>query len=67
MKYDKAEVKRILMERDGLNEEEARDMIEEAQGMIYDIITDGGDYDEASYVMQDMFGLEPDYLEDFIM
>ena len=49
------EVKDILCRRDGMTEEEAFDLIEEAR----EALRDGGDPEEICY---DFFGLEPDYI-----
>ena len=49
------EVKDILCRRDGMTEEEAFDLIEEAR----EALQDGGDPEEICY---DFFGLEPDYV-----
>lgn len=50
---------KILMERDGMSREEAIKLLSEAQEMIHD----GSD---PADVLEDMFGLEPDYIEDLI-
>jgi hypothetical protein len=65
MDYDKAHVKRILMERDGDSAEEAQDRIDAAQEEIDSLIEDG-DLLEAEDVIADHFGLEPDFVMDFI-
>lgn len=50
------EVKGILCRRDGMTEEEAFDLIEEARNCL----SDGGEDPEE--VCKDFFGLEPDYV-----
>lgn len=50
------EVKDILCRRDGMTEEEAFDLIQEAR----DCLADGGEAPET--VCQEFFGLEPDYI-----
>ncbi len=57
MKEVKNETKRILMERDGLTEKEAEDLMNETREMLLD-----GDFD----AMMDMLGLEDDYIFDLI-
>ena len=51
------ETKRILMERDGLTEKEAQELMDETREMLLD-----GDFD----AMMDMLGLEDDYIFDLI-
>ena len=49
----------ILLERDGLSLDDAQAVFDEAQ----DLVRAGADPEE---VLQDEFGLEPDYLYDLI-
>lgn len=51
----------ILMERDGMNREEAKDLVKETRDML--LSSDPWDADE---IMADMLGLEPDYIMDLI-
>lgn len=65
--YDKEAVKKVLMERDGNTEEEAQDRIDNAQEDINEVL----DKEQASvldleYMIEDHFGLEPDYLMGFM-
>lgn len=53
---------KILMERDGLSEEEARVLINETRDEI--IMLDNPF--EADNIIMDYLGLEPDYLEDIL-
>lgn len=53
------ELKRIIMERDNLDSNEADALIAEAKELIFN----GEDPEEILY---DMFGLEPDYIFDLI-
>lgn len=54
----------ILMDRDGLNYEEAKEMYEETREEMLQSIEDGNlDADE---ILADNLGLEPDYIFDFI-
>lgn len=55
----------ILMERDGLSYEEAREQVSEVQDMIYEAI-EAGDYLEPDEIMADELGLEPDYIMDLV-
>ena len=45
---------KILMKRDGLTEEEAREMVEECMEELYE----GNEY-----ALEDVLGLEPDYID----
>jgi hypothetical protein len=56
----------ILMERDGMSREEAVELIREYKVEFNKILNNGGSYDEAQTLMEDYFGLEPDYIEDFV-
>ena len=49
----------VLMERDGLDKEEALEQIREAKEMVFN----GQDPEE---VLAEMFGLEPDYFFDIV-
>jgi hypothetical protein len=64
--YDKAHIKRVLMERDGLDAEEATERIVEAQREA-DAIIESGDYSIFDFdrIVEDHFGLEPDFALDF--
>ena len=57
-------LKKVLMERDGLTEEEAQEQIDNAHEELMERLEDG----EMPFdFMMDEFGLEPDYLEDLIL
>lgn len=57
--YSLLSLHEVLMERDGLTEEEADAAIEEAQ----ELVAEGADPED---VLHDEFGLEPDYVWDLI-
>jgi len=52
-------IKKVIMRRDGLTEDEADDLIAEAREMV----ANGADPEELLY---SEFGLEPDYVFDLI-
>ncbi|MDD4804128.1 MAG: hypothetical protein PHN69_03055 [Candidatus Pacebacteria bacterium] len=54
----------VLMERDGMTQEEADDRVESLREEMFDLISDGNT-EEAYYIMEEV-GLEPDYLEELI-
>lgn len=54
------ELERVLIKRDGLSLEEAKDLIEDARKSI-------NDYDDVDDFMADWFGLEPDYIFDVLL
>lgn len=58
-------IKKILMDRDGLSEEEADNLINEAKESFNEALTNGN-IEEASNICYDYFGLEPDYIMDLI-
>ena len=57
----------ILMERDELTEEEAREQVEEAAELINEIVASGGSYEEAEEILLDDLGLEMDYIFDLLL
>ena len=57
----------ILMERDELTEEEAREQVEDAVEAINDIMENGGSYEEAEDVLLEDLGLEMDYIFDLLL
>ena len=57
----------ILMERDELTEEEAREQVEDAVEAINDILENGGSYEEAEEILLDDLGLEMDYIFDLLL
>ena len=63
----KKEIVRILMRRDGISENEAWNVVEECQEEVNYVIETCGSYDEVVCVIEDILGLEPDYMDAFIM
>lgn len=57
----------ILMERDELTEEEAREQVEDAVEAINDILASGGSYEKAEDVLLEDLGLEMDYIFDLLL
>ena len=58
-------IKSILMKRDGMNEEEADDLIYAAKEQLFSYLAEGR-ADLAYGVCEEFFGLEPDYLDELI-
>lgn len=58
-------IKQVLIERDGMSEEEAQGIIEEAKEQLQIYLSEGNLY-EAEYICQEFFGLEPDYLMELL-
>ena len=56
-------IKKILMERDGMSEKEADDLISDAKADMNDRLADGEMPDD---ICEEWFGLEPDYIMDLI-
>jgi hypothetical protein len=56
-------LKAVLIERDGLTENEAQESIQEAYSEAMELI-EAGDFTEAMDICETYFGLEPDYLAD---
>ena len=56
-------LKQVLMERDELTEEQADQQIEAARQEVFERLEDGDlPYD----ICEELFGLEPDFLEELI-
>lgn len=58
-------LKQVLMERDNLSEAEAEAQIQEAREAFQEYL-DNGNTLSAMDICEEMFGLEPDYLDDLI-
>lgn len=58
--------KEVLMQRDGMTEEEALDLMSDVRSEIYDAISDG-DFDLAEDLMYGDLGLEMDYIFDLLI
>lgn len=56
---------KILMDRDGMTEDEARATVVDVMDMMEDAIAEG-DYEEAEDILADELGLEPDYIPDIM-
>ena len=67
MKSGHDKIAAILMERDELTEEEAREQVEDAVEAINDILANGGSYEEAGDVLLEDLGLEMDYIFDLLL
>ena len=59
------EIINILMNRDGLSYEDAKDAYLGCQAAIEDAV-DSGDYEEVDEILRSELGLEPDYIFCFI-
>lgn len=53
----------ILMRRDSMSENEAKELVATTRKMLHEC---HGDYEEAVDIMQQELGLEPDYIMDII-
>lgn len=56
---------KLIMQRDGVSENEARIVIDETAREINDAIAHEASYDEVTDILADYLGLEPDYLDLF--
>ena len=54
---------RILMERDGMTQQEAEEYLDD----VIDMVNDTDDFDEKEDIFQYELGLEPDYLMDMFI
>ncbi len=60
-----SQLKKVLIERDGYSPEEADEEISHAKEELFELI-EAGDTETAYNFCEDVFGLEPDYLEDLM-
>ena len=58
-------IKQILMQRDGLDEATADELIDDAREELQELL-DNDDQEAAHDICQTHFGLEPDYLMELI-
>ena len=58
-------IKEILMERDGMTENEAANLIAEATEDLNERL-DNGEYVDDAEFCKDWFGLEPDYITELL-
>ena len=58
-------IKSVLMERDGLDAEDALALIAEAREQ-FNLYLEAGDIEGAEQICADYFGLEPDYVMEFL-
>lgn len=58
-------LRKILMRKEGISEEDAESLIEEAREDLNNLLMENN-FSEAWNVCETHFGLEPDYLEDLI-
>ena len=56
----------ILMRRDGVTKEEAKNTLEETREMINDAIA-SGNFDEVEDIMYSELGLEMDYIDEILI
>ena len=64
---DKKEIKKILMTRDGITEQEAEDLIQDTQDEFNELMEDDNpSICAADDILSCNLGLEPDYMEAFI-
>lgn len=56
---------KILMERDGLTEEDAREQAEDTRQEMYEAIEDGC-FEDVEDILADDLGLEMDYIFDIL-
>lgn len=56
----------ILMRRDGVTKEEAKNTLEETRGMINDAIA-SGNFDDVEDIMYSELGLEMDYIDEILI
>jgi FtsZ-binding cell division protein ZapB len=64
--YEKADILKILMERDEMSEQEAIDTIQNVQDGIDELLDEGADLEEIESELNMVLSLEPDYLMCFL-
>lgn len=56
----------VLMNRDNMTEEEAREEKSRAQETFLEMLSDGCGYDDIEEVMMEEYGLEMDYIDEIL-
>jgi len=59
-------VKAVLMRRDGLTAEEAQSRVDDFKAELEELLGEEVGLDEVEELLADHFGLEPDYLMEFL-
>ena len=60
------EFEQALIHRDGVSKAEARRQRNEARESLYDILDNGGSYDDVEDMLAGDYGLEMDYIFDIL-
>ena len=58
-------ISEVLQERDGLTKEEADEQVHEARGRFKELLEEGNIMELDDFCL-DEFGLEPDYMDEFL-
>jgi hypothetical protein len=61
----KTGIKKILMDRDGMDDIEADDLLETTQNEVAEVRSYGGSLMEIEDIISDNLGLEPDFIDAF--
>lgn len=59
-------VKEVLMRRDSMTASEADELIEDAKADFINRLNNPDEYGSPLYLCEEWFGLEPDYLDEFM-
>ena len=59
-------IKSVLMRRDALTENDAREAVDELISLANDMISEGAGLSELEQLLMDEVGLEPDYIFDIL-
>jgi len=62
----KTDFEKVLMNRDGYSEEEARNARRYASDELYEMLENGDDYCDIEEMLLDEYGLEMDYIFDLL-
>lgn len=65
MSKEFSELKKVLIERDGITPEQADAQINEAREAMQEYLADE-DHESAENICEEFFGLEPDYIIDLM-
>ena len=64
---NKRDIAAIIAARDGISMNEAYEAIDECQEEILNALNDYASYDDIADIIEDYLGLEPDYMDAFLM
>lgn len=60
------EFEKVMIDRDNMSDKQAVEEKQKAKENLYNILAEGGDYDDVEEMMLEEYGLEMDYIFDLL-